>query len=195
MAVAAVAALACIGAVWAIVAVEDGSKASTGSVTLLGDSLNVGIEPYLPELLSGWQIENYNEVGRRTEQGIDILRSLGGRVGSVLLVSLGTNDVQSDGGTFRHDVEQVLALAGPNRCVVWSTVWLDGQNRLFNGILRDEAARHANLEIADWASLVEDDRSLLAPDRVHGNATGYARKAEQVAEAARDCQPASSSPR
>ena len=159
-----------------------------GSVTTLGDSLNVGIEPYLEEELEAWDIAHHNQGGRRTREGIAELRALGGDVAPVVLVSLGTNDFDSDSVTFGRQVDELLELVGPQRCVVWETIWLGGRHE-FNDVLRDAARRHPNLELADWAALVEEDGELLAADGVHGSTVGYARRAEQAARIAERCLP------
>jgi hypothetical protein len=185
-----VAALASALAVAAFAVVRGGgSRNVVGSVTTLGDSLNVGMEPYLDGELEGWRLDHRNRNGRRTQEGIAELRALGRDVAPVLVVSLGTNDFDSDGDTFRRQVEEVLALAGPRRCVIWATIWLDGPHG-FNEVLRDAARRYPNLELADWAALVEDEPELLAFDGVHGSPEGYARRAEQAAAIARRCLPA-----
>ena len=163
----------------------------TGSVTTLGDSLNVGIEPYLDEELGDWSIDHHNRSGRRTEEGLAELRSLGrDDVGQVLVVSLGTNDFDGDPASFRRQVEKVVARAGPRRCVVWATIWLGGPHP-FNDVLRQAARLHSNLHLVDWAGLVEQDPALLVSDGVHGTPDGYARRAEETARIARDCLPPS----
>jgi lysophospholipase L1-like esterase len=161
----------------------------TGSVTTLGDSLNVGIEPYVEEALTGWKISNENAAGRRTSEGVARLRALDAKLAPVVVVSLGTNDPPTDVERFHAHVEQVLRIAGPKRCVVWSTIWLDGPNDAFNSVLRQAAEQHGNLEIDDWAALVEARPELLAPDRVHGSPQGYARRAEAIARIVRRCLP------
>jgi hypothetical protein len=166
-----------------------GSERVVGSVTTLGDSLNVGIEPYLDSELEGWDIAHHNQNGRRAHEGIAELRALGGDVAPVVLVSLGTNDFDTDAATFRRQVEEVLELVGPRRCVVWATIWFDGPHE-HNDVLRDAARRHRNLELADWAALVEAEPELLSSDGVHGTPEGYARRAEQAARIAERCLPA-----
>ena len=160
-----------------------------GRVTLVGDSLNVGMEPYLGDRLDGWTILVDDAVGRSGQQGLAELRALDGALAPVVVVSLGTNDVQTDVAGFRDLVEGVIAQAGPRRCVVWSTVWRGGPNLAFDGVLRDAARRHRNLEVADWAGLVGGSPELLAPDGVHATPEGYARKAEQVARIVERCRP------
>ena len=159
-----------------------------GSVTTLGDSLNVGSEPYLDEELEGWDVAHHNQNGRRTDEGIAELRALGRNVAPVVVVSLGTNDFDSDSATFSRQVDELLELAGPRRCVIWATIWFGGPHE-FNDVLADAARRHPNLELADWAALVEEAPELLAADGIHASPEGYARRAEQAARIAERCLP------
>ena len=171
-----------------VVLVRDDATGRTGSVTTVGDSLNVGMEPYLDNELRDWDIEHRNENGRRTDEGVAELRALGRGAAQVVVVSLGTNDGGLDAVAFRSHVDEVMELAGRGRCVVWTTVALDGPDEL-NAVLEDAARRHPNLELADWAALVEDEPDLLAFDGVHGTSAGYARRAELVAGIVRRCLP------
>jgi lysophospholipase L1-like esterase len=181
-------ALAVAGLVgWSLLGDAGGGPA--GSVILVGDSLNVGIEPYLADRLDGWTIRTDDVVGRSGPQGLAELEALGGALAPVVVVSLGTNDEQTDVARFHALVESVVAQAGPKRCVVWSTVWRNGPNPAFDGVLRDAARRHRNLHVADWAALVGGSPELLAADGVHGTPEGYARKAEQVARLVERCRP------
>jgi len=168
---------------------DDGSSAtSTGAVTLVGDSLNVGIEPYLPEELDGWRIDAHDQVGRATPEGVEELRALRRSLAPVVVVSLGTNDAEGSEAEFRALVDEALAIAGPDRCVVWATVVRDGEERTgFDRVLQDAVDAHPNLRLVEWASLVDDDPSLLAGDRVHGTPAGYARRAKETARAVRAC--------
>jgi len=71
---------------------------------------------------------------------------------------------------------------------VWATVVRDGTERTgFDRVLRDARADHSNVRLVEWASLVADEPSLLAGDRVHGTPDGYARRAEETARAVRAC--------
>ena len=44
--------------------------ATRGTATLVGDSLNVGVERYLPDALPHWKIVANDLVGRTTDEGI-----------------------------------------------------------------------------------------------------------------------------
>jgi hypothetical protein len=170
-----------------------GGDSAVGTLTTVGDSLNVGAQPYLDEELGGWSIDHHDQNGRRTQEGLDELDSLGRDVGQVLVVSLGTNDFDGDPVTFRRRVEEVVARAGPRRCVVWATIWLGGPHP-FNDVLRGSAALHPNLQLVDWAAMVEREPELLAADGVHATPDGYARRAEETARIARSCLPPTETP-
>lgn len=185
-----VSALAVVGVV---LVNRDGENGRVGNVTTLGDSLNVGMEPYLDAELEGWHIARHNQNGRRVDEGITELRLLGREVAPVVIVSLGTNDFDSDNETFRQRLDELLELVGPRRCVIWATIWSNGPHD-FNDVLRNAARRHENLELADWAALVEEEPELLAADGIHGSPEGYARRAEQAASIARRCLPADAQP-
>ncbi len=167
---------------------DDHAAARVGSVTLVGDSLNVGIEPYLGKSLSGWHIDPHDRVGRPTTEGVEELRDLAPVLAPVVVVSLGTNDADGSEPEFRKLVGQALEILGPDRCVVWATIVRDGAERTgFDRVLTDARSSHPNLLLVEWAGLIADDDSLLAPDRVHGTPEGYERRAEAIARLVRAC--------
>lgn len=159
-----------------------------GRVTLVGDSLNVGIESYLPLVLPGWTIRNRDEIGRSTAAGIDVLREEGDRLEPVVVVSLGTNDGSSDAAGFRRLVREALAVTGPDRCVVWVNMAVAHESfDALNEVLAAEAERVANLHVVDWKGLLEEHPDWLSADGVHATDFGYAKRAEAVGEAVRRC--------
>ena len=181
-------AVAIVVAVYAAKRPDDSPARAAGSATLVGDSLNVGIEPYLGDALPGWRVDAHDRVGRATPEGIDELQSLGDDLAPVVVVSLGTNDPDGSEPEFRKLVNRAVAIVGPQRCVVWATVVRDGTARTgFNQVLEDARAEHPSVRLVEWAALVEDDGELLAGDLVHGTPEGYARRAEETARAIRGC--------
>jgi len=191
------AALLVVVAIGALVVVRNPlsplASASRGTVTLVGDSLNVGIEPYVPEALPGWKVVANNQVGRTTPEGVAELEAGRPVLSNYVVVSLGTNDPPSEVAAFRTDVARVLALAGPDRCVIWATIWRDERpNDVFNDVLRDAAKANRRVKLVEWAEMVESDPDLLAPDRLHGNEDGYRERARKVAEAMKGCAAAQS---
>jgi hypothetical protein len=177
-------------ATFAVTRDDDGAAQDAGSVTLVGDSLNVGIERDLARQLSGWRIDAHDLVGRATPEGIDELRRLGGGLAPVVVVSLGTNDPDGSEGEFRRLVDEAIDVVGHGRCLVWATVVRDGTARAgFNRVLEDARSEHPNVRLVEWASLVGEETDVLAADLVHGTPEGYARRAEETARAIRDCPP------
>ena len=170
---------------------DDGSSGPpAGAVTLIGDSLNVGTEPYLPHELPGWRIITNDRVGRTTPEGIAELEAGRTELAPTFVVSLGTNDPPDGVAAVRADVAHVLRLAGPDRCVVWATIWRDGgPDDAFNGILRDAASANGRVRLVDWAAMVQGHPDWLAAAGLHGNDTGYRERARAIAAAVESCTP------
>jgi lysophospholipase L1-like esterase len=164
------------------------SANATGAVTLVGDSLNVGTEPYLRDALPGWRVDAHDRVGRTTHEGVEVLGVLEERLAPVVVVSLGTNDPDGSEATFRALVEEAIEIVGSKRCLLWATIVRGGTGRDgFDLVLQRASAAHPNVRLVAWAAMVRDDASLLAADLVHGTADGYARRAEETARAVRAC--------
>jgi lysophospholipase L1-like esterase len=172
---------------------HDPSPQVRGTVTLVGDSLNVGIEPHVGDALPGWKVVTNDLVGRTTLEGIAELEAGRGSLSNYVVVSLGTNDSPTGVAEFRRNVKRALALIGPNRCVVWATIWRDrAPSVAFNNVLREAAEANPRLVLVEWAQMVERHPELLTSDGLHGNEDGYRERAAAVAAAARRCAPARS---
>jgi hypothetical protein len=132
-----------------------------------GDSLAVGTQPYFPEVLPGWDI--------RTSAA----------------VSLGTNDDPRNTGAFRSAIRDVMAVAGPSRCVVWATIQrppvAGAPYTAYNAILRAEGRRRPNLKVVRWRRLARAHPEWLGPDRVHVDGVGYRARARAYADQIRHC--------
>jgi hypothetical protein len=166
---------------------EDAAADDTGALTLVGDSLNVGTDPRLREKLPRWDIDAHDRVGRTTAEGIEVLRDRGGALAPVVVVSLGTNDPDGTEADFRELVEEAVEIVGPDRCLVWATVFRGEERSGFNEVLRDAASAHENVRLVEWASLVAENPELLEFDQVHGTPDGYARRATETARTIRTC--------
>jgi lysophospholipase L1-like esterase len=169
---------------------DDESRAArTGAVFMVGDSLNVGLEPYLERELRGWDVSTDDVVGRGTDDGIAALEAQGAGLAPVVVVSLGTNDSQDDVDGFRADVRRVRRIAGQRRCVIWATIWRHGANTGFNEVLADEADGRP-LRVVLWDEMVAAHPEWLT-DGVHATPDGYEARARAIADAVRDCVPES----
>ena len=167
---------------------EDAAVDDAGALTLVGDSLNVGTDPWLREVLPRWDIDAQDRVGRTTTEGIEVLRDRKDALAPVVVVSLGTNDPDGTEAEFRQLVDEAVRIVGPDRCLVWATVARGGEERSgFNAVLRDAASAHGNMRLVEWASLVAEAPGLLEFDLVHGTPDGYARRATETARIVRTC--------
>jgi len=170
---------------------ESATAVARGTVTLVGDSLNVGVERHLSAALPGWKLVANDRVGRSTPEGIAELEAGRPILSSHVVISLGTNDPPGAVAAFRADVARLLELIGPNRCVIWATIWRDGApSDAFNAVLRDAADANHRVRLVEWAAMVQAHPDWLAADGLHGNETGYRERARAVAEAAKGCAPA-----
>ena len=168
-----------------------GSPSLSTKVTVVGDSLAEGTAPWLPRLLPQLTFVQSYDVGRHTPEGIDALRAQAGSLGRYVVISLGTNDDPRSVQSFATEVAQVLAIAGPSRCVIWANVVrppvvatsYDG----YNGVLLQAFLAHRNFRLVDWASMVRFHPGWLAADGVHTTSTGYRGRAGAYAAALRGC--------
>ena len=164
--------------------------ALTRSAFVDGDSLAEGTAPYLPALLPHWSLRQSYAVGRRITEGIALLRAEK-PLEQVVVVSLGTNDDPRRISDFRTGMREILSIAGPARCVVWTNIVrppavgtsYDGLNR----VLSAGAATHRNLVVVDWQALVRRHPAWLRTDGVHATAAGYKARAAAIAAAVKEC--------
>jgi lysophospholipase L1-like esterase len=175
----------------AAVAAAGGSAAVTRSVYVDGDSLAEGTAPYLSALLPHWSLRQSYSISRHVTEGVALLRSRKPRLEHVVVVSLGTNDDPRRVSDFRTGLSQILAIAGPARCVVWTNIVrppavgtsYDGYNRALSAA----AATHPNLVVVDWQALVRMHPGWLRADGVHATAAGYRARAAAIVAAVKDC--------
>ncbi len=175
----------------ALVAATPGSASGNRNVLSYGDSLSVGTDLFLGRYLRGWDVRSLSAVSRHADEVPGALRSFGSSLPRVIVVSAGTNDDPGRVSGFARIVRRSLAIAGPSRCVVWSTVVRPpyegvsyaGYNRALEAIARN----HRNLRVLDWAAMARAHSSWFGPDGVHPSTTGYRARAAAVARLVRDC--------
>lgn len=157
-----------------------------------GDSLAVGTEPYLPRELRRWRVTQSTEVSRHAFEGADVMRAYGRSLPRVIHVSLGTNDDPRTVDGFRAAIREVMRVAGPRRCVVWTNIVrppVAGASYAgYNRALAQESRPRRNLRVVDWARMVRDNPHWLAGDGVHVSADGYRARAKAIARSVRRCR-------
>ena len=169
----------------------DGDASRTRNLLVNGDSLAVGTAPYLPRALRRWRVTQSTAISRHAFEGASVMRAYGRNLPRVIHVSLGTNDDPRNLSGFRAAIREVMAVAGPRRCVVWANIVrppVAGASYAgYNRVLAEESKPRRNLRVVDWARMVRDNPGWLAGDGVHVTATGYQYRASRVAESVRRC--------
>ena len=157
-----------------------------------GDSLAVGTAPYLPRELGRWKVIQSTSVSRHAYEGAGIMRAFGRGLPRVIHISLGTNDDPRSVDAFRSAVRDVMAVAGPGRCVVWANIVrpaVAGASYAgYNRVLAQESRPRENLRVVNWARLARDNPHWFAGDGVHVSAEGYQVRARAVARSVRRCR-------
>jgi hypothetical protein len=186
-------ALACVAAATVVLIPLPGQAASRAprSVLHYGDSLAVGTGIYLPSFLPGWSIAQSTGVSRHADDGPSAVRSLRSSLPRVIVISLGTNDDPRAVTAFARDVREIVRLAGPSRCVIWSSVVrppYDGVSYAgYNDVLRRAAVRYASLRVFDWGTMAHRHPEWFGSDGVHPTATGYRVRAAAEAKLVKSC--------
>ena len=169
------------------------SAAGAGSRTVVsfGDSLGVGTDRYLGRYLRGWSVRLDSVVSARAADVPAELRSFGDALPRVIVVSAGTNDDPGRVAGFARTVRETLAVAGPSRCVVWSTIVRPPYRGVSYAALNDTLAaldrRSTTLRVLDWAAMARAHPGWFGPDGVHPSSAGYRARASAVARLVERC--------
>ena len=161
------------------------ARAGDSDVLVVGDSLAVGTQPYLPDLLADRNLVSDVRGGITTPQGMRLLRMALRRVAPKTVVfSLGTND-GPDPQRFADRLRRTLALLSPSTCVVWSTIIRPprkGDYRRLNRVLHSLKKRDPRLVLVDWEHAVTGGDVVL-PDGLHADPDGYRYRSAMIADA------------
>ena len=163
----------------------------SGTLILVGDSLAVGIEGLLPAQLPGWTVRADALTSRPLDAGMGILARTTVPAGSVVAMSLFTNDDPSRTDALEAAVRTSVRRAGAGGCAVWATIArppFNGRSyAAANAVLnRLDAQLGRRLAVVPWAELAGRS-GWLAGDGVHATPEGYRQRARLYAEAARSC--------
>jgi hypothetical protein len=170
-----------------------GSDTSRKALVVIGDSLAVGIKSLLPSLLPGWRVTVDGRVNRPLAEGMGVIgaTAIPSDGGTVLAVSLFTNDDPTHTGQLQAAVRTTLDRVGSRGCVIWATIVRPPLNGVSyaaaNNLLQRMAASESRLRIVPWAEQVSARPSLVGGDGVHPTAAGYRLRAQLYAQAAQSC--------
>lgn len=143
---------------------QSGSAASTGEgVTVIGDSVLVGVEPFLKEKLPKATVEG--KVGRQMSQAkklTDELREQG-RLGDHIIIELGTN------GPFSKDQLRSLltSLSDAKQVLVVTTRVPKRWQDTVNSNIEDVVPEFNNAKVIDWYAASAGKDEFFYKDGVH----------------------------
>jgi hypothetical protein len=156
---------------------------STDPVLLLGDSLAVGIAPYVDAGLGERTLSVDAAEGRGTATSVSLLSPYAASAAPVWIVSLGTNDNPDE---FETNARSIMQLAGPDRCVVWFDVWRAATDESINATLNQVAADYPNLHLIPWHDTSALHSEWFSGIDVHPSSEGYAVRGQMAIDAVRD---------
>ncbi|KJK29094.1 hypothetical protein MMB75_20775 [Paenibacillus sp. P2(2022)] len=132
-------------------------------VTMIGDSVTVGIEPYLKEQLPKMTVDG--KVGRQMSQAVKVINELAaqGKLGDQVIIELGTNGPFSKNQL--HDVLQ--SLSGARQVILVTTRVPKGWQNTVNDTIAQVADEFSNVNVVDWYSASVGKDEYFYKDGVH----------------------------
>ncbi|MGG4217838.1 hypothetical protein ABEW32_06380 [Paenibacillus jamilae] len=140
------------------------SASLTGEgVTMIGDSVTVGVEPYLKEQLPNMTVDG--KVGRQMSQAVKVINELAvqGKLGDQVIIELGTNGPFSKNQL--HDVLQ--SLSGARQVILVTTRVPKGWQDAVNETIAQVADEFSNVSVVDWYSASAGKDEYFYRDGVH----------------------------
>jgi hypothetical protein len=161
-------------------------------VFLVGDSLAEGIAGLLPGALPGRTVSVDAKISRPLATGMALARTAS--PGTVLAISLFTNDDPRAVGRLDAAVRESARIAGPDACAVWATivrppvggVSYAAANARLEALAADPTVA-GTVRIVPWARAVAANPGWVAGDGVHATPQGYRARARLYAQAIDGC--------
>jgi hypothetical protein len=148
-------------------------------VTAVGDSVMLASASALRARLPGIAISA--QIGRQMSTATQIVATLrsNGRLGSVVVIDLGTN-----GEFTQSTLARLMDTIGPTRKVVLLTVyeprsWQDA----VNGAIESAPSHWSNVTVVDWHAAIAHRQQLLWTDHIHPRPAGAKLYAQLVTAA------------
>jgi lysophospholipase L1-like esterase len=151
----------------------------SGTVTAVGDSIMLDIQPYLEQDIPGVSVDGL--VSRQFETGIGVVQAdrAAGTLGRIVVIELGTNGTVTDS---EFDA-MMQAAAGAQRVVFVNVDVPRSWEAADNAVLAAGVARYPGVAVlADWYSLSVGHPEWFTPDQVHLEPAGAQALAALVTE-------------
>ncbi|WP_372011293.1 hypothetical protein NBRC13296_11955 [Paenibacillus chitinolyticus] len=131
-------------------------------ITVIGDSVIVGIQPYLKEKLPKITVDG--KVGRQMSQAQKLIDDLKaeGKLGNRIIIELGTN------GPFNQkSLRSLLQSLSDKQVFVVTTRVSKGWQDTVNTTIKDVAGEFHHVKIVDWYAASEGKKDIFYEDGVH----------------------------
>ena len=165
----------------------DVAYADAAQVLIVGDSLAVGMRPFLSEMITDRHLTFDVRNGWTTPQGMEALRSdLQQYAPQTVVINLGTND-GSDPLIFASRIRRILRAVPARSCIVWPSIRRPprkGAYKELNRVLRDAARHDPRLTVIAWDRMVAKG-TVSMRDGIHPTTEGYRFRAWVTAAAVR----------
>jgi lysophospholipase L1-like esterase len=173
-----------------VLAVPAAQAAMPSPVLVVGDSLAVGMKPYLGTVLGSSEVVWDARSGRTTPEGLVRLRArLHEITPQTVVISLGTND-GPDPARFASRIQRALDAIPAGACVVWADINRPPRKGRYHGlnrVLEAAAEQDPRMVLVHWDRAVLHG-SVSLPDGLHPDAAGFQYRSLMVAGAiARGC--------
>jgi lysophospholipase L1-like esterase len=173
-----------------VLAVPAAQAAMPSPVLVVGDSLAVGMKPYLGTVLGSSEVVWDARSGRTTREGLVRLRArLHEVTPQTVVISLGTND-GPDPARFASRIQRALDAIPAGACVVWADINRPPRKGRYHGlnrVLEAAAEQDPRMVLVHWDRAVLHG-SVSLPDGLHPDAAGFQYRSLMVAGAiARGC--------
>lgn len=161
------------------------AQADAAQVLIVGDSLAVGMRPFLGEMITDRQVTYDARNGWTTPQGMHALRSdLRRFAPQTVVINLGTND-GSDPLIFASRIRRILQAIPAEACIVWPAIRRPPRKGAYselNRVLRDAAQHDDRMTIINWDRMVAKG-TVSMRDGIHPTTEGYRFRAYVTAAA------------
>ncbi|MGM1049238.1 MAG: hypothetical protein ACQEXX_24300 [Bacillota bacterium] len=151
-------------------------------ITVIGDSVLVGVEPYLKEALPGIYVDG--KVSRQMSQGETIVKELKsqGKLGDRIIIHLGTN-----GPFSKKQLQSLLeSLSDAKIVVLINTRVPKGWQDTVNTNIKEVAKQFSNVKVVDWYSASQGKDQYFYQDGVHLKSEGNKYFASLIVDALKE---------
>ncbi|MFD0587239.1 hypothetical protein ACFQZE_04405 [Paenibacillus sp. GCM10027627] len=150
-------------------------------ITVIGDSVIIGVEPYLKEHLPKITVDG--KVSKQMSQAENVIAELEklGKVGDTIIIQLGTN------GSFnKKQLYNLLESLSDKQVFVVNVRVPKGWQDTVNENIKDVVSEFDNAKVVDWYTASEGKKEYFYNDGVHLNSEGAQYYASLLIEALKE---------